>query len=378
MSRNRLQRCIRDGLVSLNGAPCESQRQPVRVGDVVCVGVPPPPPCEAAPQDIPLDVVHEDDQCIVVNKAPGMVCHPSPGHEDGTLVNALLHHLQLPAVVVPTGAAMPVALTGEDNGDADEGTSGVSDADELVQLLPAAASGAPLRPGIVHRLDVGTSGLLVVAKSAQAHAHLCEQFKARTVEREYVALLCGAPDGSLSRARQGEHEPSGRVETYIGRDPKQRLRMAALPEGSSRGRRAASNWQLREQLAGGAVCVSAWRLETGRTHQIRVHAAHTGAPLLGDVLYGGTATRALQGVSGEARREAVSAAARDIGRPALHARTLAFDHPTTGERLRFECDVPDDMTRIIEGLEETDIKAHAQDVANGKGRRHLPHWSELD
>ena len=155
--------------------------------------------------------------------------------------------------------------------------------------------------------------------------------------------------------------------------------MAALPEGSSRGRHAASNWAVREALCGGAVCATAWRLETGRTHQIRVHATHEGAPLLGDVLYGGTAARALRGLSGDGRRAAVEAAAKAIGRPALHARTLAFDHPATGERLRFEAAVPEDMEAVLQSLREVDDAAtRAARAARGGDRRHAPHWSELE
>ncbi len=256
-----------------------------------------PPPGEAAPrpQDLPLAVLHEDADLIVVDKAAGMAAHPAPGTPDGTLVNALLHHC---------GATL----------------SGI---------------GGVLRPGIVHRLDKATSGVMVAAKSDRAHAGLSALFAAHDIERAYLALVRGAP----SPAR-------GVVRTRIGRSTHDRQRMAVL-RGEA-GREAVTHYAMERAWGAGGKAVAArvrCRLETGRTHQIRVHLAHLGAPCLGDPVYG-------SGAPAAAAREAV--ARSGLRRQALHAAVLGFVHPVTGERLRFQTSPPADM-QALEALLEGDL-----------------------
>lgn len=227
-SRGKVQASLREGLVCVNGVPQTKASYAVKPKDKIECWLLPPEPLEAAPEDIPLDVVYEDSHLLVVNKAPHMVVHPSPGHSTGTLVNGLLHHCGLPAMSVLSGSQPSMALDAarEPQGlqeGSHQGDDGVRDEDEADDAFVAAIL-APLhgpvpiiRPGIVHRLDKGTSGLLVVAKDEVSHRGLCEQFKARTVERAYVAVTCGVPNPS-----------SGRVEAPIGRDPKDRKRMAVV------------------------------------------------------------------------------------------------------------------------------------------------------
>ena len=285
LSRARLQGLIAEGQVRLEGAvPRPSAR--VRAGQRLVVEVPPPVAAEPAPEDLPLDVVYEDAHLLVVDKPAGLVVHPGAGRAGGTLVNALLRHVR--------------------------DLSGV---------------GGVVRPGIVHRLDRGTSGLLVVAKDDATHRDLAGQFAGRTVEKEYLALVLGVPRAS-----------EGTVAAPIGRDPFHRRRMSVR---ARRGREARSTWRLEEALDG--VALLRVRIHTGRTHQIRVHLAAIGHPVVGDATYGGTRTPS-------SRRNATKEALRTLSRPALHAARLAFTHPASGERLRFEAPLPADLAAVLDLL----------------------------
>ena len=421
-SRARVAAAVRSGLVSVNGTVKLRPSEPLRVGDAVSLatgGLPPPPPLNAIPEPQPegdgtaplFEVAFEDDHVIVVDKAAGVVVHPGARHQSGTLVNVLLYHCGVREAVAPgngdedeegeQGGQQQLGEQDEDeDGDLDEEatpssspsdspSSSAATAKRRYRTPPSLLSGSGTRPGIVHRLDKGTTGLLVVAKTPEAHASLAAQFRDRTVRRRYVSLCVGVP-----------RVPRGVVETNIDRGVKERTRMEAFPFGGRRGRPAASEFRVVEVLAGGGASVVEWRLRTGRTHQIRVHARHIGCPLLGDEAYGGgngsgAAAAALAasakggggggggggeggggGASGEAaaarsgsvavaaqRRAAGGAlprAARNaaaelvstIKRPALHARSLGFTHPTTGEEVDFEAEVPRDLVEAIERLRE--------------------------
>ena len=297
LSRSRLAALIAEGQVSVDGAPVAA-RAKARGGEAVAIRLPPPAPAVPQPQAIPLQVAYEDAHLIVVDKPAGMVVHPAPGAPDGTLVNALLAHCG-------------------------ESLSGI---------------GGERRPGIVHRIDKDTTGLLVAAKSDAAHQGLAAQFAAHSVKRRYRALLWGFPDRAqprLANLPSVTLEPlTIRVETLIGRSRTDRKRMAVVPRD---GRRAVSRFVVGEAL--GPLTHVTCALETGRTHQIRVHAAHLGHPLLGDATYG----RARTPPTG---LEWLAA----FPRQALHAAELGFEHPVTGEALAFESPLPADMAEVIERL----------------------------
>lgn len=281
-SRSQIQRLIKDGRVALDGVTATRVSQPVTAGQSVSIDVPEPSATAAVAQPLPLDIVFEDADIVVVNKAAGTVVHPAAGHADGTLVNALLHHVR--------------------------DLSGV---------------GGELRPGIVHRLDKGTSGLMVVAKHDRAHDELSRQFQEREVEKEYTALIWGLL-------------PAGRrIEEPIGRDPNNRQKMSTR---ARRARTAVSRITWAEHFPGLALVGVA--IATGRTHQIRVHLSAIGHPIVGDALYGGVRRR----VPPELR------AVQKLERPFLHAARLAFQHPTDGRRLEFRAELPEDLTRVIEQL----------------------------
>lgn len=294
LSRGTVQRLIREGRVWCNDQVVTGQDDRVRSGDRLTWSIPPPTPARAVAEALPLTVVYEDAAVIVVDKAAGMTVHPAPGHERGTLVNALLHHC--------AELSDPV------------GWSGV---------------GGEQRPGIVHRLDKETSGLLVAAKNDQAHLALAAQFERHTASREYLAIVRGHP------------ATVGRVEAPIGRHPQHRQKMAVTP---GKGRLAITHYQVVERLP--LSTLLSCRLETGRTHQIRVHLAHLGHALLGDPVYG----RPFQPPLGwpEAIRQVV------IGfrRQALHAAALQFDHPLDGRRLTFRSPLPPDFVALLEALRE--------------------------
>lgn len=284
ISRARWQHLIKEGRVRVNGLAAKPSR-PLRSGDVVDYTLPPSRTVDLAPEPIPLDVLFEDGDLIVVNKPPGLVVHPAPGHPSGTLVNALLAHAR-------------DAATGRTN------LGGI---------------GGELRPGIVHRLDRDTSGALVAAKTERALHGLAAQFKGRRVRKEYAALVWGQPQ-----------PPSGTVETLIGRSPHNRKRMSARP---AVGRPAVTRYETVERL--GPVSLLRVRIETGRTHQIRVHLAHVGHPVVGDREYG------------RARAAALPAPA---ARQMLHAERLAFAHPVSGKDLEFTAPLPEDMKELIRAL----------------------------
>jgi 23S rRNA pseudouridine1911/1915/1917 synthase len=289
LSRTRLQALIEAGRVVVDGRIRKASHR-LRAGEVVRVEVPPPVPLALVPEPIPLDVVYEDEALLVVDKPAGLVVHPGAGHATGTLVHALLAHC----------------------GPRLSGIGGVR------------------RPGIVHRLDRGTSGLLVVAKRDPAHLALARQLKARTVERRYLALV----HGSLPRAE-------GVIEAAIGRDPRDRLRMAVRPPGA--GRAAVTRYRVLERFTAPLpLTYLALELGTGRTHQIRVHLAHLGFPVVGDRTY---RRRATPPASPELARRVAA-----LGGLALHAAVLGFTHPDTGERLSFEVPPPPAFRALLAWL----------------------------
>jgi 23S rRNA pseudouridine1911/1915/1917 synthase len=289
LSRTRVQALLAEGRITLDGRPARKS-DAVAPGMRIEVTVPPAAPVDIAAEDLPLDVVFEDEHLLVVNKAAGMVVHPAPGHRTGTLVNALLWHIR--------------------------DLSGV---------------GGRLRPGIVHRLDRDTSGLLVVAKTDAAHLGLAESLRRRRVRRIYVAAAWGhLTESPLT------------IDAPIARDRKDRKRMAVSPAG----RPAQTRVRVRERWRRADLLDVA--LKTGRTHQIRVHLAHLGHPVVGDPLYGAGWER---GMGGPSRAWALELARR-TPRMFLHAAQLAFDHPLSGERLRFRAELPEDLAAVARWVRE--------------------------
>ncbi|HUV32799.1 MAG TPA: RluA family pseudouridine synthase [Devosiaceae bacterium] len=297
LSRSRGHVLILQGAVTVGGETIVEPDYRVKPGHRIVVTIPEPDDPVPRPEPIPLVVLYEDDAVIVIDKPAGLVVHPAPGHRTGTLVNALLHHC----------------------GETLTGIGGVR------------------RPGIVHRLDKDTSGVMVAAKTGAALAGLAAQFadhgRTGPLEREYLALVWGAPSPA-----------TGTIDAPLGRAPHNRLKQAVLKTG---GRRAVTRYRVGEALGqpAGAVSMLACRLETGRTHQIRVHMVHIGHPLLGDPLYGaGFASRAA--TLSAAGRSAVDA----LGRQALHAAGLVFAHPVSGEIMRFGSAPPPDLSALIDAL----------------------------
>ncbi|KAL5706389.1 23S rRNA pseudouridine(1911/1915/1917) synthase [Ranunculus cassubicifolius] len=322
VSRARVQSSIRAGLVSVNNRIIDKVSHVIRTGDKINCRISELQPLSAEPEDIPLDIIYEDAHLLVLNKPPHMVVHPAPGNPNGTLVNGILHHCTLPTI---TTQYNNIPSQSEDD----------SDADDVITSV---------RPGIVHRLDKGTSGLLVVAKDEHSHAHLSEQFKEHTIHRVYASLTTGVPPTI-----------SGRVDVPIGRDINNRIRMAAIPNPSiSRHvRHAASRYKVIEMIGGGGCALVQWRLETGRTHQIRAHAKYLGIPLLGDEVYGGTKSMAMSAIQpkiGSSRRADLALLVQKLDRPCLHALSLGFKHPHTGETMQFSCQPPSDFSEILSQL----------------------------
>ncbi|KAB2082342.1 hypothetical protein ES319_A05G191600v1 [Gossypium barbadense] len=336
ISRARVQSSIKSGLVKVNGRVVDKVSHSLRAGDKVNCVISDLQPLKAEPEDIPLDIVFEDDHVLVVNKPSHMVVHPAPGNANGTLVNGILHHCSLPTVA---SSEKEVLYDTEDMSD-----------DEQDIFHGASAGPASVRPGIVHRLDKGTSGLLVVAKDEHSHAHLSEQFKQHTIQRVYISLTCGVPSAS-----------AGRVDIPIGRDSNNRIRMVAVPGLSHHGRarHAASRYKVIEVLAGGGSALVQWRLETGRTHQIRAHAKYMGIPLLGDEVYGGTKNMALSLLCPRTPpyyNDELSRLVSRLERPYLHALVLGFEHPHSGEKMRFSCPPPPDFGEILNHLRKIGIE----------------------
>lgn len=284
LSRERIKGLIAEGAVTVGKTVARSASAKVQGEERFTIVLPPPEPLAAKPQDIPLDVVFEDAHLVVVNKPAGMVVHPAAGNPDGTLVNALLHHCagQL------------------------SGINGVA------------------RPGIVHRIDKDTSGLLVVAKSDAAHEGLARQFSDHSITRRYLAVCAGHPN-----------PPAGTIAGRLGRSDRDRKKMAVLPDDTSRGKHAVTHYETLRALTHASLIEC--RLETGRTHQVRVHCASIGHALLGDPVYGRTP-------------KAIKPLLDELGfaRQALHAARLGFSHPISGESLDFCAELPSDMRELID------------------------------
>ena len=274
VSRSNMQKLLEDGRVK-RGEKIIKANYKVRAGEMFVVDIPEPEPIEAVPENIPLDVIYEDDDVVVLNKARGMVVHPAPGNYTGTLVNALLYHCS--------------------------NLSGINSA---------------IRPGIVHRLDKDTSGIMIVAKNDAAHISLSQQIQSKTAVRTYLAVVRGKIKTD-----------SGTIETQIARDKTDRKKMAVVKEG---GREAITDYEVLERF--GKYTLVRCKLRTGRTHQIRVHMEYLGYPLVGDPKYSPMKTPF--GIKGQA----------------LHSHTLEFTHPRTGERMKFEAPLPEDMHKIITRL----------------------------
>lgn len=287
LTRAAVQRLIEGGLVLLGGAVPKASVK-LRLGDLLSVEIPPPEPTAARAEDIPLEILYEDADLVVVNKPAGMVVHPGAGNSEGTLVNALLGHCH--------------------------DLSGI---------------GGELRPGIVHRIDKDTSGILVVAKSDAAHQGLAKQFSDHTVKRIYLALVFGSMKSD-----------TGRIEGVIGRHPVDRKKMSGT---AKHGKHAVTHWRVEGRYDG--ICLLRLRLETGRTHQIRVHLSESGHPLLGDPVYGGSGR--LANIKDTELRNLI----KGLGRQALHAKTLGFIHPVSDTYLEFDSELPADMQTVLDYLE---------------------------
>ena len=306
LSRSRLMRMIAEGAVSRGGVVIDDPKTRVAGGDVFILRLDEAVELAAQAEDIPLSVVWEDSDLIVIDKPTGMVVHPAPGTPRGTLVNALLHHC----------------------GDTLSGVGGVK------------------RPGIVHRIDKDTTGLLVVAKSDRAHHGLAAQFEAHSVTRHYLAVVHGAPDAADPRLRglKGISFEAGgilKIATHLARHKTDRQRQAVVAQNI--GRHAITRVRVEERL-GAASLVNCW-LETGRTHQIRVHMSYAGHALIGDQTYGGRRI-----LAAKSSGEVAAGLANAYPRQALHAASLGFDHPVTGEKLEFTSPLPADMAGLIAAL----------------------------
>ncbi len=289
LSRSHFKKLIKEYLVQVNGTPVKPSYE-TRAGDLIMAKVPRPGSYETLkPEPMPLDILFEDEDLIIVNKPPGLVVHPGAGHSEGTLVHGLLAHSTRLAV-----------------------------------------QGSPLRPGIVHRLDKDTSGALVIAKSEGAYLNLVRQFKERAVKKEYLALVYGSP-ASLE----------GEVASLFGRDPGDRKKMVVL---QNRGREALTRWRVEKE--GGETALLKVRIETGRTHQIRVHLSYIGHPVVGDETYGGGKRRA-RNIKSAPMRELLLKAQRQL----LHSIRLEFTHPATGAAVWATAPLPDDFRDILEGLD---------------------------
>ena len=305
LSRNRIQSLISGGQVSIDGKPIRETKHKLREGLRVTIEIPAPEDAAPKGEDIALDILYEDADLIVINKPAGFVVHPGNGNWTGTLVNALIHHC----------------------GDTLSGIGGVR------------------RPGIVHRLDKETSGIMVVAKNDLAHRHLSAQFadhgRTNDLERAYLAIVWGTPDRT-----------TGTIDAPLGRSHRDRTKQAVVHEEREDARHAVTHFEVKERYAAkedatALASLVECRLETGRTHQIRVHMAHTGHPLVGDLEYGSSYKTKANKLD-----EPLQSIVKGFTRQALHARLLAFEHPSTGELLRFEAPAPQDMAELIKAFRE--------------------------
>ena len=291
-SRTRVQTAANAGNILVNDVAAKPNYR-VKPGDIIQILLPTPPrEIELIPENIPINIVYEDDDLVVVNKEPGMVVHPAYGNYTGTLVNALMWHFK----------DLPLFKTGEQ------------------------------RPGLVHRIDKNTSGILVIAKTEYAHNRLARQFFDRTTDRKYLALVWGTPD-----------PPEGTITGHVGRNPKDRKVMYVFPDGSQ-GKHAITHYRIIENL--GYISIVECKLETGRTHQIRVHFSYIKHPLFNDEEYGGD--QILKGTTFSKYQQFVKNCFAILPRQALHAKSLAFDHPVTGIRMSFDSELPDDMKQVID------------------------------
>lgn len=291
-SRTRIQNAANAGCILVNENPVKPNYK-IKPGDIVQVVLPTPPrEIELIPENIPLNIVYEDDDVVVVNKEPGMVVHPGYGNYTGTLVNALMWHFR----------DLPLFSTGES------------------------------RPGLVHRIDKNTSGILVIAKNEHALYKLSKQFFDRTTDRKYMALVWGVPD-----------PPAGTITGNVGRNIKDRKIMQVFND-ENEGKPAITHYRLLENL--GYISLIECKLETGRTHQIRVHLSHIKHPLFNDEEYGGD--RIIKGTTFTKYQQFIRNCFKILPRQALHAKSLAFDHPVSGKRLSFDSELPDDMKQVIE------------------------------
>jgi 23S rRNA pseudouridine1911/1915/1917 synthase len=291
-TRSKVQRAIRDGAVLVDGRPTRPSHL-VAPGETIHVTLPKPPPQDAAPENIPLDIVFEDEHLLVVNKPAGMVTHPAYGNATGTLVNALLYHCNT--------------------------LSTLNDR---------------MRPGIVHRLDKDTSGLMVVAKDDASHTHLARQFAQRTIDREYWAVVWGK-----------FREPRGIIEADLGRSKSDRKKMAVVHDG----KRAVTEYEVLEQFE--FLSLVRLKLRTGRTHQIRVHLSHINHPVFGDPSYNGR--RIVWGTGSPHQKGAVQRMLKIISRQALHAKTLGFMHPITRQAISFDSLLPADIDALLAVIRKT-------------------------
>lgn len=287
-SRSQAAGWIRDRLITVDQVPRKPSYR-VQPGEVIGGIIPAPVDSRLSAEAIPITIIYEDPEVIVVDKPPGLVVHPAAGHADGTLVNALLHHCP-----------------------------------DLEGI------GGERRPGIVHRLDKDTSGVMVVAKNARSHQLLAQSFKERRVQKIYLAIVAGSPD-----------QPGGRIELPVGRHPVERKKMSVV---STKGREAVTVWQVRERLPGATLL--SLELKTGRTHQIRVHCQSMGHPIVGDPLYGPKNALLRQAKSDPDRFTILKQARRQM----LHAARLEIIHPASGEPMAFEATMPEDMIKVLNGL----------------------------
>jgi 23S rRNA pseudouridine1911/1915/1917 synthase len=294
-SRSAIQRAINGGDITVNGKTVKPSHR-LKAGEEITGEIPAAPVIDAVPEDIPLDIVYEDEEIIIVNKPAGMVTHPGAGATSGTLANGLVYYLN------------------------------------QIGRQPPRRGGAS-RPGIVHRLDVGTSGLIVVAKTDRAHLNLAEQFESRSVMKGYIALVYGAPP-----------EDSGKIEAPIGRDPRNRVKMAVTRDG----RQATTLYRVVERFD--EFTLLDVEIKTGRTHQIRVHLAHIKHPVVADSTYGAGRANSIKSAK-------LRASVTRLDRPFLHAARLGFAHPATGERMEFAAPLPPELRAFLEQVSATEPRA---------------------